>query len=157
MQYVPRLATAWGFILGKMVQKATEKGILDKKIRIICSKMHAGGFYEVKHWRERKSTSRVHFGSISNFELLRQAFHEDGSQINISTGITRAEGFSKDGKDSDWPWYRKRRTTLITNILLYIHYILYFFSMIYVWKSNLLRMKLMLYFYLQYFKRVKHI
>ena len=76
--------TAWGLRLEEILQRAMEKGHIRSEDR---NDLLKDVFWRGLRSEKMKNATRVHFNSISNFELLRRAVREEENQIAVSTGI----------------------------------------------------------------------
>ena len=76
--------TAWGLRLEEILQRAMEKGHVRAEDR---NDLLKDTFWRGLRSEKLKNATRVHFESISNFELLRRAVREEENQIAVSTGI----------------------------------------------------------------------
>lgn len=79
---------AWGLRLEEILQKAIEKGHVkqDEKNDMLRTR-----FWKALRSDRLKNATRVHFESISNFELLRRAVRAEEHEMKITTGIKQQQ------------------------------------------------------------------
>ena len=93
---------AWGLRLEEILQKAMEKGQIkqDEKNDMLREK-----FWRALRSDRLRNATRVHFESVSNFELLRRAVRAEEHQMNLYSGIKqqqlKAEAKSVESKEED--------------------------------------------------------
>lgn len=83
-QKAEETVAAWGLRLEEILQKAVNKGHVKVEDK--------NDMLRTKFWRSLRSdrlknATRVHFESITNFEMLRRAVREEEHEIKISTGL----------------------------------------------------------------------
>lgn len=94
--------TAWGLRLEEILQKALIKGHVKQEDK---NDMLRNNFWKHLRSDKLKNATRVHFESISNFELLRRAVRAEEYEIKVNTGIqhqptkTEIKNEEKDSKD----------------------------------------------------------
>ena len=74
----------WGLRLEEIIHRALEKGHIRPEEK---NDLLKDIFWRGLRSEKMKNATRVHFESISNFELLRRAVREEENQIAINTGI----------------------------------------------------------------------
>ena len=95
--------TAWGLRLEEILQKAIIKGHVKVEDK---NDMLRNNFWKHLRSDKLKNATRVHFESISNFELLRRAVRAEEYEIKVNTGIqhqptrTEVKCEEKDKEDS---------------------------------------------------------
>ena len=99
--------TAWGLRLEEILQRAAEKGHIKIEEK---NDLLKDTFWRGLRSERLKNATRVHFESISKFELLRKAVREEENQMTINTGIKqqqqRIETDSEQSKEED-PKYKQ--------------------------------------------------
>lgn len=76
--------TTWGLRLEEILQKAVIKGHVKPEDK---NDMLRSNFWKHLRSEKLKNATRVHFESISNFELLRRAVRAEEYEIKVNTGI----------------------------------------------------------------------
>ena len=74
----------WGLRLEEIIHRTLEKGHIRPEEK---NDLLKDIFWRGLRSEKMKNATRVHFESISNFELLRRAVREEENQIAINTGI----------------------------------------------------------------------
>ena len=93
----------WGLRLEEILQKAIIKGHVKLEDK---NDMLRNNFWKHLRSDKLKNATRVHFESISNFELLRRAVRAEEYEIKVNTGIqhqptrTEVKCEEKDKEDS---------------------------------------------------------
>lgn len=93
--------TAWGLRLEEILQKAVDKGHvrLDEKNDMLKTK-----FWRCLRSDRLKTATRIHYETMSSFELLRKKVRAEEYEMKVSSGVqhqpTRAETKSKEEEES---------------------------------------------------------
>ena len=93
--------TAWGLRLEEILQKAVDKGHvrLDEKNDMLKTK-----FWRCLRSDRLKTATRIHYETMSSFELLRKKVRAEEYEMKVSSGVqhqpTRAESKCEDREES---------------------------------------------------------
>lgn len=79
---------SWGLRLEDLLQKATDKGHIKQEDK---NDMLREKFWRALRSDRLKNATRVHYESITNFELLRRAVRAEEHEMKISTGIKQQQ------------------------------------------------------------------
>ena len=112
-QKVDESVATWGLRLEEILQKAIVKGHvkLEEKNDMLRTK-----FWRSLRSDRLKNATRVHFESITNFEMLRRAVREEEHEIKISTGIQHQATTTKCSTDINTGQDEERMKLLLDKI-----------------------------------------
>ncbi|MEW8545075.1 MAG: hypothetical protein AB2693_16240, partial [Candidatus Thiodiazotropha sp.] len=79
---------AWGLRLEELLQKAMDKGHIKQEEK---NDMLREKFWRALRSDRLKNATRVHYESITNFELLRRAVRAEEHEMKISTGVRQQQ------------------------------------------------------------------